>query len=107
VALFLSFSIDSTFANNELLTITTSTIHKLNPFMAIAGFFRWYNSTEGKLALLLKIEKYLKIKVASRGSHHELTFFAISKDEWDTKEGSGKSMHEEMHCTYCGMHLSH
>ena len=27
--------------------------------------------------------------------------FAVSKDEWDTKEDTGKSM--RMHCTYCGM----
>ena len=30
--------------------------------------------------------------------------FAVSKDEWDTKEDAGKSMKNGMmHCTYCGM----
>ena len=41
-----------------------------------------------------------------KGSHHVLataksTPFAVSQDEWDTKENTGKSM--KMHCTYCGM----
>ena len=29
------------------------------------------------------------------------TLFAVSKDEWDRKEDTGKSI--RMHCTYCGM----
>ena len=29
----------------------------------------------------------------------KLTLFAVSKDEWDTKEDTGKSMQ----CAYCGM----
>ena len=28
----------------------------------------------------------------------KLTLFAVSKDEWDTKEDT-----QRMHCTYCGM----
>jgi len=31
----------------------------------------------------------------------ESTPFMVSKDEWDTKEGPGKSM--KMHCMYSGM----
>ena len=32
----------------------------------------------------------------------KLTLFAVSKDEWDTKEDNGKSM-KNASCMYCGM----
>ena len=31
------------------------------------------------------------------------TLFAISKDEWDTIEDTGKSMKNTLYCIYCGM----
>ena len=39
-----------------------------------------------------------------KGSHHVQQpnqYFAFSKDEWNTKEDTGKSMKNV--CTYCGM----
>jgi len=39
------------------------------------------------------------------GSNH--TLFAVSKDEWDTKEGTGKSMKNALHALRCAKrHLS-
>jgi len=39
------------------------------------------------------------------GSHHihtkKSTLFVVSKDKWDTKEGTDKSI--KMHCMYSGM----
>jgi len=32
----------------------------------------------------------------------KLTLFTVSKDEWNTKEDTGKSL-KKMHCTYCDM----
>jgi len=59
-----------------------------------------YSSTNQQL-----FEKTFTIKVATmeisisiaNGSHHMPTFFAVSKDEWDTKEGTGKSMKNGLH----------
>jgi len=31
----------------------------------------------------------------------KLTLFTVSKDEWNTKEDTGKSL--RMHCTYCSV----
>ena len=31
------------------------------------------------------------------------TLFAVSKEEWDTKEDTGKSMKNALYSTYCGM----
>ena len=37
----------------------------------------------------------------------KLTFFAVSKDEWDTKEDTGKSMKKALHILrYAIRHLS-
>jgi len=34
----------------------------------------------------------------TNGSHHmQLTLFVVNKDEWDTKEGCGKSMKNALH----------
>ena len=43
-------------------------------------------------------EKYRRFPLQRKPSHTttKLTPFAVSKDEWDTKEDTGK-------CTYCGM----
>jgi len=39
-------------------------------------------------------------------SHHlptiKLTLFLVSKDEWDTKEGTGKSMKNALHVQWYG-----
>ena len=66
------------------------------------------------------LEKYAVIKIAimkntddfryegkpSR-ANAKLTLFAISKDEWDTKEGTGKSMKNALYVLqYAKRHLS-
>ena len=33
----------------------------------------------------------------------KLTLFAVSKDDWDTKEDTDKSMKNALYCTYFGM----
>jgi len=44
----------------------------------------------------------------TNGSHHvQSTLFVVNKDEWDTKEGSGKSMKNALHVQQYGKrHLS-
>jgi len=47
----------------------------------------------------------------TNGSHHvpttKINTFAVSKDEWDIKEGSGKSMKNALHEQWYGKrHLS-
>jgi len=43
----------------------------------------------------------------AKGSHHiptkKSTLFAVSEYEWDTKEGTGKSMKDTVHCMYSKM----
>jgi len=34
--------------------------------------------------------------------HYKVTFFMVSKDEWDTKEGTGKSMKNALHVQQYG-----
>jgi len=46
-----------------------------------------------------------------KGSHHapttKLTLFVVNKDDWDTKEGIGKSMKNALHAQWYGKrHLS-
>jgi len=39
----------------------------------------------------------------TNGSHHvELTLFVVKKDEWDTKEGRGKSMKNALRVQWYG-----
>jgi len=44
----------------------------------------------------------------TNGSHHvQSTLFVVNKDEWDTKEGRGKSMKNALHVQwYSKRHLS-
>jgi len=58
-------------------------------------------------------EKYRKFSVM-KGSHHvqppnrQLTPFSVSKDQWNAKEGTGKTMKNALYIQYlyCGMSKS-
>jgi len=66
-------------------------------------------------------EEFFKKHLFNQSSHHEKygcytrnpshtttksTLFTVSKDEWNTKEESGKSMKNALYSTYCGMSKS-
>jgi len=65
-----------------------------------------YSSINQKL-----FKRTFAIKVATmkimitNGSHHmpttKSTLFVVSKDEWDTKEGSGKSIKKALYEQWC------
>jgi len=51
-------------------------------------------------------EKYRKFSVMKRKpscAATESTLFAVSKDEWNTKEGTGTVSPQRIYCTYFGM----
>jgi len=35
-------------------------------------------------------------------AYHKIDTFVVSQDEWDTKEGTGKSMKNALHVQWCG-----
>jgi len=49
----------------------------------------------------MKITDDIRNKWKPSCAYHKPTLFVVNKDEWDTKEGHGKSM--KMHCMHSSM----
>jgi len=64
-----------------------------------------YSNTNQQLLKKKLSNQSSKITSIMNGSHHmpntKSTLFAVIKDEWDTKEGTGNSI--RMHCMYSSM----
>jgi len=64
-----------------------------------------YNSTNQQLlkrtpaikVVTMKITDDFRYKRKPSHTYHNIDTFVVSKDEWETKEGTGKSMKNELH----------